>query len=404
MKLFYYQDPGGNFGDDLNTWLWPRLIPGLLDGDESSLFVGIGSILDRRIPQRPLKVVFGTGVGYGLLPVLDSTWRILCVRGPLTAKALGLPSEAFITDSAALVSTLRQRSHVEKYPTSFMPHFRTPARAASQGLDLPALCANVGLNYIDPCGDVEATLAAIEDTGMLIAEAMHGAIVADALRVPWVPVQLGSQIRNLKWLDWCGSLGLDYHPAVFASDPTYGLDAAVHRFLHDAIGMRPLLSETHRLARATTLLQEQLDALRGGNLEVGITGSARFKPDPQMLREVPWLYEMQAALEELAHVVPDGVRFILVDEDRWGGGQVLAGRHTVPFMEHKGAYWGLPANDAEAIAELERLRGEGALYIAFMWPSFWWLDFYTGLHQHLRHHFKLLRENEIMVVFGLQEG
>ena len=72
MKLFYYKDPGGNFGDDLNAWLWPRLIPELLDDRDDTLFVGIGSILDRRIPQEPRKIVFGTGVGYGLLPVLDS--------------------------------------------------------------------------------------------------------------------------------------------------------------------------------------------------------------------------------------------------------------------------------------------------------------------------------------------
>ena len=63
MKLFYYQDPGGNFGDDLNAWLWPRLIPELLDGDEGSLFVGIGSILDRRIPRGAAKGSFRRGRG-----------------------------------------------------------------------------------------------------------------------------------------------------------------------------------------------------------------------------------------------------------------------------------------------------------------------------------------------------
>ncbi len=27
MKLYYYKDVIGNFGDDLNSWLWDALIP-----------------------------------------------------------------------------------------------------------------------------------------------------------------------------------------------------------------------------------------------------------------------------------------------------------------------------------------------------------------------------------------
>jgi hypothetical protein len=36
MKLYYYQDSKGvkNFGDDLNPWLWSKLIPDVLDDDE----------------------------------------------------------------------------------------------------------------------------------------------------------------------------------------------------------------------------------------------------------------------------------------------------------------------------------------------------------------------------------
>ena len=46
MKLVYYQDPKGNFGDDLNPWLWERLLPGRLDDDPSELLVGMGTILE----------------------------------------------------------------------------------------------------------------------------------------------------------------------------------------------------------------------------------------------------------------------------------------------------------------------------------------------------------------------
>jgi succinoglycan biosynthesis protein ExoV len=37
MKLFYFKDPAGNFGDDLNLWLWPKVLPGILDEDGSCL-------------------------------------------------------------------------------------------------------------------------------------------------------------------------------------------------------------------------------------------------------------------------------------------------------------------------------------------------------------------------------
>lgn len=43
MKLFYYE-PGNNFGDQLNPWLWQKLIPGILDNDETNTFVGIGTL------------------------------------------------------------------------------------------------------------------------------------------------------------------------------------------------------------------------------------------------------------------------------------------------------------------------------------------------------------------------
>ena len=31
MKLFYYKDPTGNFGDDLNPWIWYSLAPELFN-------------------------------------------------------------------------------------------------------------------------------------------------------------------------------------------------------------------------------------------------------------------------------------------------------------------------------------------------------------------------------------
>jgi hypothetical protein len=142
----------------------------------------------------------------------------------------------------------------------------------------------------------------------------------------------------------------------------------------------------------------KLQHLRSDISQGTLTGTADLTPDPEVLKEVPWLYEMQIALEQIAAVVPPGATLILVDEDRWGGGQALRGRRTLPFLERDGLYWGLPPDSATAISELERLRTLGAQYLVFMRPSFWWLDYYHAFRDHLRRYPTLASTDLIRVL------
>ena len=89
MQLCWYDRPGGNFGDNLNPWLWPKLLPGRIDG-QGPWLVGIGTLLNERLPAEGELVVLGAGAGLGRKPMVDARWRVLGVRGPLTAEALGL--------------------------------------------------------------------------------------------------------------------------------------------------------------------------------------------------------------------------------------------------------------------------------------------------------------------------
>lgn len=219
MKLYYYIDKHGNFGDDLNPWLWSRLIPDLIDDDDSEIFVGIGTLLNNNIPAGPRKIVFGAGVGYGsALPKVDEKWKFYCVRGPLTAARLGLPSEYAITDPAALASAVFRANGPKRTGTAFIPH-----HMSAWNLDWERVCRDVGIRYIDPRKDVDTVLGEISGSSAIIAEAMHGAILADSFRIPWMPVVLYDHILQPKWHDWAGSLAMKYSPVQVkgAWDPDY---------------------------------------------------------------------------------------------------------------------------------------------------------------------------------------
>jgi polysaccharide pyruvyl transferase WcaK-like protein/SAM-dependent methyltransferase len=104
---------------------------------------------------------------------------------------------------------------------------------------------------------------------------------------------------------------------------------------------------------------------------------------------------------QVAELVPPGCSFILVDEMQWAD-EVFADRRPIPFLEKDGQYWGLPADDATAIQECERLRIAGASFIIFAPHSFWWLKHYSGLDQHLRSHYACVREEAQLIAFDLR--
>jgi hypothetical protein len=149
----------------------------------------------------------GTGTGYGRFPrnVHDKSWRIFAVRGPLTAQAIG-NSELAVTDPAVLLSLLPEFQASRRSGAAFVPHWTTAASGQWE-----EICELIGIEFIDPRDEARSVIRRIASSAIVIAESMHGAIVADAFRVPWVPVVI-SHSRPLKWHDWTLSLGLQYHP------------------------------------------------------------------------------------------------------------------------------------------------------------------------------------------------
>ncbi|MEX1025299.1 MAG: polysaccharide pyruvyl transferase family protein [Planctomycetota bacterium] len=209
MKLAYARVRGGNLGDDLNPWLWPRLLPEGFgaDADDDVVLFGIGTILNAArgaaVPARARAVhVFSSGADdVSPLPALDARWTLHCVRGPLTARRFGRP-ELAVGDGAYLLHHLVPRTEV-RAGIGFMPHHRS-----EEWVDWAAVSERLGWRFISAKGSVDSRLAALNSVERLVTEAMHGAIIADALRVPWTPVRFSPRFGEAKWHDFGGALEL----------------------------------------------------------------------------------------------------------------------------------------------------------------------------------------------------
>jgi SAM-dependent methyltransferase len=103
---------------------------------------------------------------------------------------------------------------------------------------------------------------------------------------------------------------------------------------------------------------------------------------------------------DLAAATCDGDVIVLVDEDQFG--QVYLPRRVVrPFIERDGGYFGPPSDDTHAIKEIVRMQREGAGYLAFGWPAFWWLKHYKEFSVYLAQNHTMLLKNDHVVLYRL---
>ncbi|HMA14855.1 MAG TPA: polysaccharide pyruvyl transferase family protein [Kiloniellaceae bacterium] len=211
MKVFHWQCPPGNFGDDLNLWLWDWLLPGYRDAQPDVLLVGVGTVLKQGLlPDNLCKLVIGSGVGYGAPPQIAGRrdWDVRCVRGPLSAEQLGLPAHCAATDPAVLVGDMPEFRNLPKlHDVLFVPHWQSAVHG-----EWAAVAKAAQIGYLSPCGDAKAVIRAIAQAKLVLAESLHAAIVADTLRVPWIAVKTHNDLHAFKWRDWTASLGLEYRP------------------------------------------------------------------------------------------------------------------------------------------------------------------------------------------------
>ncbi|OYY92905.1 MAG: hypothetical protein B7Y41_14215 [Hydrogenophilales bacterium 28-61-23] len=248
MKILTWDTP--NYGDRLNDIVWQHYIADKLDDNPDKLLVGIGSLLNHRLPATPHKVILGSGFGHGDMPTVDDTWRFVWVRGPLTVKKLGLDPKLAVTDGGMLLADMVEPAATKEHGVSFIPHCSADDKALAE---LERICSRIGVHLIDPNWPLQRVLHDINSSRKLITEALHGAITADALRVPWIPVAR-SGVFAFKWNDWMQSIEMEYRPKTLPYKPDwFGAERKPKKFKHHLIPLvRPFSKQ---------LLQHRLGAL-----------------------------------------------------------------------------------------------------------------------------------------------
>lgn len=274
MKLTYFKAGRGNFGDDLNPYIFRRLFPSALSDDNDGInFYGIGTLIDSRIDQNGKAVLMGTGIRDLSLTYDTHNWDIFFLRGPVSSNALGFKGTKFITDAAYLLlfveDEIRTASREKAYPVSVMPHYRL-----MDVVNWQLLASLLGFHVIDPRMNVAEVIREVCRTERLIASAMHGAIIADICRVPWRSMRVNLSpfeaplVSAIKWKDWQLSMGLEDDPiridnfkfgcgtktkALFPAEIT----AKLRKAIASPSGFR--LSSDKVFARKLDLLSDEID-------------------------------------------------------------------------------------------------------------------------------------------------
>jgi succinoglycan biosynthesis protein ExoV len=217
MKLLYYND-SPNVGDQLNEYIWKKEFQLLLEDKREDIdLLAIGSILHKSLCKGNKTIVFGTGArSSDSLPNIDEKWDIRFVRGPNTVYALKKQNinVKYITDPGLLISKYfsvepTKQNKNKKKTVGIVPYYRSNHEAWAKVAEV------AGLVFISPTLDVDTFCKKVKACDLILTEAMHGAIIADSFRIPWISYTSSTNIfenetHNFKWNDWCNSVDIEF--------------------------------------------------------------------------------------------------------------------------------------------------------------------------------------------------
>lgn len=294
----------GNVGDCLSPWLLDRLgiahAPYRADSTEPVLFA-VGSILsadwlapvvDRRARRA---IVWGSGVRAAGTILGRDRLDVIGVRGPVSARQLGLGAEAVIGDPGLLVARLWPHGPPERVPGRivWVRHFDTN-RAMTNDLAALACTDQTSMRILTPWATwrmrpgaplrrlspyrakaeiarftddplawlpssipskMDSVIRSIATAEFVLADSLHGAIIAQSFGVPWAAHEGARGRVPTRWADWFGFIGVE---------PAFSADARAGMEWHRAVAPELASVSDDRLLASVETLRQTLRHLRGG--------------------------------------------------------------------------------------------------------------------------------------------
>lgn len=188
---------------------------------------------------------------------------------------------------------------------------------------------------------------------------------------------------------------------LFMLAPLFGLiqtvpePQALYR-VHGNNNFKGKILKEQTLKSTLTAYDHSCDILKKFFNTIGMSG------DTKNWKHNSWFYKLLHSMNDIKNLIPENKTLILADQDQWEAAGEVAGRKVLPFVQQNGEYWGPPADDECGIAEIERQRKNGAAFIVFAWPAFWFLDYYSSMHSYLESSFSLILKNDQLIIFNLQ--
>jgi hypothetical protein len=109
-------------------------------------------------------------------------------------------------------------------------------------------------------------------------------------------------------------------------------------------------------------------------------------------------------LRRIGDVVPAGASFVWMDGARWGRGEPITGRHSIPVARYPEFRADSAIDSVGAIARLERLREDGAGYAVFVKPAVWWITVNEVFSAHMRSRYPCVLDDPSVIVFDLRDA
>jgi hypothetical protein len=176
-----------------------------------------------------------------------------------------------MTDPAILLATLREFSGLDRRGVLFIPHWKSVRYGSWE-----AICNSLGIEFIHPCRDSKSVVRRIATADKVIAESMHAAIIADAFRVPWIPVALSREVSPFKWVDWTSSVNISYSPVCLPASNRieYLRNTLLKWSVHSNV---PGYPSPRRVAQGTRMHFDDADMLMSSFEEIGRRINQRWR-------------------------------------------------------------------------------------------------------------------------------